>query len=66
MDDLMPGLLKTLLPCPKGHDSARVIGGPGTAAGPKFWAGCDHCHWRTWGDTEAEAANEWNSRCPAR
>jgi hypothetical protein len=47
----MPSLLKTLRPCPKGHDSTRVIGGPSMAAG---------------GNTEAEAVNEWNSRCPVR
>ena len=41
-----------------------MIGGPGTAAGPKHWAGCDFCHWRTWGDTQAEAVTAWNTRAP--
>jgi hypothetical protein len=51
-----------MLPCPSGHDSTRVIAGPGTAGGPKFWAGCDLCNWRAWGDTEAEALATWNDR----
>lgn len=52
-----------LEPCPGcGESNTRVIGGPGTAGGPKFWAGCDHCRWRTWGDTEAEAIAAWNRR----
>ena len=47
---------KTLLPCPGcGESSTRVIGGPGTKGGPQHWAGCDRCHWRTWGATEDEA-----------
>jgi hypothetical protein len=52
-----------LLPCPGcGESSTRVIGGPGTKGGPQYWAGCDRCHWRTWGDTEAEAIAHWNRR----
>ena len=52
-----------LLPCPGcGGDSTRVIGGPGTRGGPEYWAGCDHCRWRTWGNTEAEAIATWNTR----
>ena len=55
----------TLEPCPGcGKEHTRVIGGPGTAAGPKHWAGCDFCHWRTWGDTQAEAVTAWNTRAP--
>jgi hypothetical protein len=51
--------------CPGcGKDSTRVIGGPGTAGGPKYWAGCDYCNWRTWGDTKAEAIAAWNTRTP--
>lgn len=52
----------TLKGCPSGHNSSRVIGGPGTVGGPKYWAGCDHCNWRTWGYTEAEAVKTWNNR----
>lgn len=48
-----------------GGRDARVIGGPGTAGGPQYWAGCDHCPWRTWGDTEAEAITAWNTRALA-
>lgn len=48
--------------CPAGHNSSRVIGGPGTAGGPKYWAGCDHCNWRAWGDTAEEAIATWNTR----
>ena len=49
--------------CPGcGQTHTRVIGGPGTAGGPKYWAGCDFCRWRTWGDTEAEAIAAWNRR----
>lgn len=52
-----------MLPCPGcGGTCTRVIGGPGTRGGPKHWAGCDHCRWRTWGDTEAEAIAAWNRR----
>jgi len=40
----------------------RVIGGLGTAGGPAYWAGCDHCNWRAWGKTEAEAIAAWNLR----
>ncbi len=55
----------TLEPCPGcGKEHTRVIGGPGTAAEPKHWAGCDFCHWRTWGDTQAEAVTAWNTRAP--
>src|SRR5687768_8294259 len=55
-----------LLACPGCDDTyTRVIGGPGTAGGPKYWAGCDHCRWRTWGDTEAEAIAAWNRRTPS-
>lgn len=52
-----------LKPCP-GCDGSdiRVIGGPGTKGGPQYWAGCAHCRWRTWGDTEAEAITAWNTR----
>lgn len=54
-----------LLPCPgcNGTDT-RVIGGPGTRGGPQYWAGCDHCRWRTWGNTEREAIDAWNARAP--
>ena len=52
-----------LLPCPGcGCTATRVIGGPGTRGGPQYWAGCDHCRWRTWGDTEADAITAWNTR----
>jgi hypothetical protein len=52
-----------LMHCPGcGSDELRVIGGPGTRGGPQHWAGCDHCRWRTWGNTEAEAIAAWNTR----
>lgn len=52
-----------LEPCPGcGRSSTRVIGGPGTVAGPQYWAGCDYCLWRAIGDTEAEAIETWNTR----
>jgi len=52
-----------LEPCPHcGSDSCRVIGGPGTRGGPKYWAGCDHCSGRAWGDTQGEAIAAWNRR----
>lgn len=54
---------RALLPCPGcGLADTRVIGGPGTKGGPQYWAGCDHCRWRTWGNTEAEAIAAWNTR----
>ena len=56
------GVDTRMKPCPSGHTSGRVIGGPGTAGGPKFWAGCDLCNWRTWGDTADEALAVWNDR----
>lgn len=53
----------SLMPCPGcGGNDVRVIGGPGTKGGPKHWAGCAHCHWRTWGSTEVEAIEAWNRR----
>ena len=56
-------LPEALAPCPFcGGDSCRVIGGPATRGGPEYWAGCDYCHGRTWGDTEAEAITAWNTR----
>lgn len=52
-----------LKPCPFcGGESCRVIGGPGTKGGPQFWAGCDYCNGRAWGDTHAEAVAAWNRR----
>ncbi len=52
-----------LEPCPHcGSDSCRVIGGPGTRGGPKYWAGCDHCSGRAWGDSQGEAIAAWNRR----
>ena len=52
-----------LEPCPHcGSDSCRVIGGPGTRGGPKYWAGCDHCNGRAWGDSQSEAIAAWNRR----
>jgi len=49
--------------CPGcGQTNVRVIGGPVTRGGPKYWAGCDYCHWRAWGDTEDEAIAAWNHR----
>ena len=49
--------------CPGcGDTRTRVIGGPGTKGGPKYWVGCDVCRWRTWGNTEAEAIAAWNTR----
>ena len=55
-----------LLPCPGCNGTnTRVIGGPGTRGGPKYWAGCDQCRWRTWGNTEAEAIAAWNRRAQA-
>ena len=52
-----------LEPCPHcGSDSCRVIGGPGTRGGPKYWAGCDHCSGRAWGDSQGEAIVAWNRR----
>lgn len=52
-----------LRPCPGcASNHTRVIGGPGTAGGPKYWAGCDYCTWRAWGDTHAEAVAAWNQR----
>jgi hypothetical protein len=55
-----------LLPCPGCNGpNTRVIGGPGTRGGPKYWAGCDQCRWRTWGNTEAEAIAAWNRRAQA-
>lgn len=51
--------------CPHcGSESCRVIGGPGTRGGPQFWAGCDHCNGRAWGNTQAEAISAWNRRPP--
>jgi len=58
---------RELLICPFcGSADCRVIGGPGTKGGPKYWAGCDHCSGRAWGDTEAEAIAAWNRRSPSR
>lgn len=52
-----------LKPCPGcGSACTRIIGGPGTAAGPHYWAGCDHCRWRAIGSTADEAAALWNTR----
>ncbi len=51
-----------LKPCPAGHNDIRVIGGPGTAGGPQYWAGCVDCNWRAWGDTQAQAIAAWNTR----
>lgn len=54
---------RALLNCPFcGSEDCRVIGGPSTKGGPQFWAGCDHCSGRAWGDTEAEAIAAWNRR----
>ncbi len=58
-------LRSELEPCPGcARESTRVIGGPGTAAGPQFWAGCDYCLWRAIGNTESEAIELWNKRAP--
>jgi|GEM_PF-4959941 len=55
--------LPELKDCPGcGDNRTRVIGGPGTKGGPKYWAGCDLCRWRTWGDTEMDAITAWNTR----
>jgi len=58
----MPNPTEALKPCPAGHVDTRVVGGPGTAGGPKYWAGCVDCNWRAWGDTPEEAIDAWNSR----
>ena len=66
MSDENVGGLVELLPCPGcGCNRTRVIGGPGTKGGPKFWAGCDLCRWRTWGNTEEDAILSWNTRVSA-
>lgn len=59
----MTAVKSEMLPCPGcARDRTRVVGGPGTSGGPRYWAGCDHCNWRAWGDTEAKAIEAWNTR----
>ncbi len=50
-----------LLPCPAGHDRAKLDYDDEFEAHIVL---CDQegCNWRTWGDTEAESIAAWNTR----